>query len=330
MYTFKISQWVRWGLMVGLGVLAGFCDVLAQNQRVELVVTGEASGGHQTTIAQVEKQARADAMRKALEQAGVYLTSVTEIDLAEITRDEVAAWTRGLVRVLEVLTSETTFDAEMKAFRCQVKLKVEVRVRDMDTLMTHVKQARVAETVQAPELAFEYRFMGSQSGLRGVSVPRHFAVGDVVQGGDAFQIWFRPDRDCYAYVINRDASGAVYVLFPHAQAISNRLVGGRGYTLPGDDQAYRFDDVTGTETFYLVVSPVEMADLEWMIARMGNGHDGAVAAMLDGTLRARGLRGAGIVTSGGKSQMKMSDGGQVTQMFKGRGVMVQTFTLDHR
>jgi len=299
----------------------------AQNSSLALEVTGEGSGGRETTIAQVEQQARADAMRKALEQAGIQLASVTQVDLGEMTQDEVTAWSRGLVRVIEVLSSKTIFDEKMKAFRCDVRIKVAVDIADMASLMSQVKPIPVDPAAQP--LTFEYRFLGFSPGLRGGRASQGLSSGDPVREGQEFQIWFKPDRECYAYVINRDASGAVYVLFPHDQAIANRLVGGQAYTLPEASQAYRFDQITGVETFYLVVSPVEMTDLEWMIRRMGKEGQGATAAMLDGTLRARGV---GVVSQR-KTQAEALDGQQmeqVTQMLKGNGAMIQIFTLDHR
>ena len=181
-------------------------------------------------------------------------------------------------------------------------------------------------------MGFEYLFVTNRSGETGLGSGSHLGSGSVVKAGDAFQIWFKPDRDCYAYVINRDASGAIYVLFPHQQAISNRLEAGRSYTLPGHDQAYQFDDISGVETFYLAVSPVKMADLEWMITRIQQGAGASMAAMLDGTLKAR-MRGAGTVVPGQKRQVKMPDGQvaeQVTEMLVGNGAMVQVFMLEHR
>ena len=157
-------------------------------------------------------------------------------------------------------------------------------------------------------------------------------AGSVVRAGEAFQIWFKPDRDCYAYVINRDASGAMYVLFPHEQAISNQLEAGRAYILPNREQAYQFDNISGTETFYLAVSPVSMDDLDWMIARIRQGEGSSMAAMLDGTLKAR-MRGAGAVIAGPKRQVETLGGRltqQVTQMLVGKGALVQVFTLEHR
>lgn len=301
-------------------------DSFAQSQTMIFEVVGEGSGGRQITIEAVEQQARADAMRKALEQAGVYVSSITQTDLAVVSRDEIEAWTQGLVRVLELLDLKTTFDEAIKAFHCTVRLKVEVRVQDMAVLMSRVQKAQPEQADRV--LGFEYLFTIN----RETGVGENLMAGSVVRAGDAFQIWFEPDRDCYAYVINRDASGAMYVLFPHEQAISNKLEAGHTYILPNREQAYQFDRITGTETFYLAVSPVAMVDLEWMITRIRQGEGSSMAAMLDGTLKAR-MRGAGAVVEGPKRQVETSGGlmrEQVTQMLVGKGALVQVFTLEHR
>jgi membrane-bound ClpP family serine protease len=49
-------------------------------------VTGEGSGGKQSTIAEVEQQAKQDAMRQAVEQAGVYLETNTQVDMARLSK----------------------------------------------------------------------------------------------------------------------------------------------------------------------------------------------------------------------------------------------------
>jgi hypothetical protein len=276
------------------------------------------------------------------------VSSETTLDLTVVTQDEIRAWTQGLVRVLEVLENTTVFDSNLKAFRCTVRLRVEVRAGDMKALMERVKETQQMEQVKEaqqveempvpgpPAMAFEYVLMGQRPSMGGIWQTRQLEDGSIVQSGDELQIWFRPDQDCYAYVINRDASGAVYVLFPHEQAVSNRLEAGRDYLLPSPDTAYRFDDVTGSEIFYLAVSPAPMPDLSWMIAGMKQA-DGerrmGMMAMLGGTLQARGVRGAGTVVPGRRQRFETASGGateQVTRMFEGSGARVQVIRLRHR
>ena len=108
-------------------------------------VTGEGSGGKESTIAEVEQMAKQDAMRQAVEQAGVYLQTETGVDMGMLTKDEIKSWSQGMVRVLQVLETTTDFNAEMKAFRCLMRIKAEVRTRDMSDMLERLKERLAAE-----------------------------------------------------------------------------------------------------------------------------------------------------------------------------------------
>ena len=105
--------------------------------------------------------------------------------------------------------------------------------------------------------------------------------------------------------------------------------------MPDRELFYELDDVVGLETFYLVVSPTPMADLEWIIGRiekLGDDASGMVAT-LDGTLRTRGARGAGKVVAARKTTGRLSSGKtveKVTEMIEGNGALVRVVTVDHR
>jgi hypothetical protein len=299
-------------------------------------VTGEGSGGKQSTIAEVEQQAKQDAMRQAVEQAGVYLETETGVDMGMLTKDEIKSWSQGMVKVLEVLENKTDYDPKIKAFNCQMRIRAEVRTRDMSDLLERVKQDRTAQASSETPLSFEYSFLAQRLMADGSWAEVRVKDGSVLNSGDQFQISVRADRDCYAYVINQDASGAVYVLFPHEEAVSNALSGEREYALPDREKFYELDEVVGLETFYIAVSPTPMADLEWMINRIKKlgGDNAGMVAMLDGTLKTRGgrTRGAGKVVSG-KKKGKLSSGKaveQVTEMIEGKGALVRVISLDHR
>ena len=197
-------------LSLALFIGRGPSETVETGQDVLLVeVTGEGSGGKTSTIAQVEGRARQAALRQAVEQAGVYLESTTRVNMAEISKDEIQSWAQGFVKVLEVLESTTDFDPKMKAFRCEMRLKVEVRTRDMSELLDRVKQDRAAQTAAKQSLAFEYSFLAQRRMADGTWAEVRVKDGSVLRSGDQFQISVRADRDCHAYVINQDASGKV-------------------------------------------------------------------------------------------------------------------------
>ena len=328
---------MRYALLAFLSIsLIGFA-LSAQENVIVVEVTGESSGGTDVSPQKVMQLAREDAKRKALERAGVYMESESKTEMAMITKDEVQSWAQGFVKVLEEQEPEMGFDPKLKATHCKIQIKAEVHTRDMSELLERAKKERMAQAAVAQPLSFEYSFLAQRQLAGGDWGEVRVKDGSTLRSGDQFQISIRADRDCHAYVINQDASGAVYVLFPHEQAISNRLTGGREYALPDRDLFYQLDDVVGLETFYLAVSPTPMADLEWIIGRIEKlGSDaGGMIAMLDGALKSRGgrTRGAGKVVPGRKKTAKLTSGKaeeQVTEMIKGKGALVRVITLDHR
>ena len=326
----------RLPILLAILFLVASIDILHSEENTLVVeVSGESSGGKESTIAQVEDQAKQAALGQAVEQAGVYLESTTEVNMAEISKDEIQSWAQGFVKVLEVLANKTDFDPELKAFRCEMLLKVEVRTRDMSELLERVKQDRASQAAAEQPLSFEYSFLAQRRMEGGEWAEVRVKDGSVLRSGDQFQISVRADRDCRGYVINQDASGKVYVLFPHEKARSNRLTGGREYSLPDRDLFYELDDVVGLETFYLAASPTPMADLEWIIdqiEKLGEDASGMVA-VLDGTLRKRGGRTRGTKVAAKKSKGMLSSGEtveKVTEMIEGRGALVRVVTVDHR
>ena len=200
-----------------------------------------------------------------------------------------------------------------------------------------MKQDRKAQSAATAPLTFEYSFLAQREMADGSMAEVRVKDGSVLRSGDQFQITLRADRDCHAYVINQDASGAAYVLFLHEEAVSNTLKGKREYALPDRDKFYELDEVVGLETFYLTVSPTPMVDLKWMISRIEKlgGDAKGMVALLDGTLKTRGARtrGAGKVVSSKKNKALPSSGKtveQVTEIIEGKGALVRVISLDHR
>ena len=200
-----------------------------------------------------------------------------------------------------------------------------------------MKQDWKAQSAATAPLALSTAFWRSAKWLTDPLAEVRVKDGSVLRSGDQFQITLRAERDCHAYVINQDASGAAYVLFPHEEAVSNTLKGKREYALPDRDKFYELDEVVGLETFYLTVSPTPMVDLKWMISRIEKlgGDAKGMVALLDGTLKTRGARtrGAGKVVSSKKNKALPSSGKtveQVTEIIEGKGALVRVISLDHR
>jgi len=319
--------WLTWSLLFHI-CLSGrvYPQETSHAEVVTVVVVGEASGGSQSTIEEVERQAWEDAVRKAVEQvAGVYVTSETTVSMGAVSKDEILSWAQGLVKVLEVVDTQTDYDADFKAFRCRKRIRAEVRARETRELLARVGREQEAQARQSEPTSFIYEFRGRRKQADGTWLPLTISERGEVRSGDQIQIAFEAKQDCYAYVINQDASGQVFVLFPHEEAISNALTAGLEYVLPDRGKFYELDDVVGEETFYLAVSRTPMSDLEWMIRRTKRGEDPSATAMLNGTLRARGLRAASRIVSDSDGSVSAPTG-----RVAGAGAMVEVVTITHR
>lgn len=100
-------------------------------------------------------------------------------------------------------------------------------------------------------------------------VPVPMQNGDVLhwrgslEESDKFKIFFRPDRDCFVYVVLVDSTGFVQVLHPAAGVGVPTRAGTGTFLPPGDlDLAYAVDQHRGLETIYFVASLQRRTDLE--------------------------------------------------------------------
>jgi len=92
-----------------------------------ITATGEYRMGDNDTRTDAKRLALLDAKRLALEQAGTYLESVTEVKNLGVTRDELNAYTAGIVEVTEVSTKDV-LEAITHVLRVQVVTKIDTGV----------------------------------------------------------------------------------------------------------------------------------------------------------------------------------------------------------
>ena len=80
--------------------------------------------------------------------------------------------------------------------------------------------------------------------------------------GDRYFLYFRPQQDCYAYVLQEDSAGKRTLLFP-PESGSALVRMGSDYWVPRFGAGYSLDSQVGDETLYLVATswPLE-GDLE--------------------------------------------------------------------
>ncbi|OGW66524.1 MAG: hypothetical protein A3H49_06670 [Nitrospirae bacterium RIFCSPLOWO2_02_FULL_62_14] len=100
-----------------------------------ITATGEYRMGDNDTRTDAKRLALLEAKRLALEQAGTYLESVTEVKNLGVARDELNAYTAGIVEVTELDTKDV-LDGATHIIRVEVTAKIDTEVvwRQVDAL----------------------------------------------------------------------------------------------------------------------------------------------------------------------------------------------------
>jgi len=100
-----------------------------------IVSIGEYRMGDNDTRADAKRLALLDAKRLALEQAGVYIEGITEVKSLDLAKEEIRAYTAGIVEVIEQKT-HTEMDGESTVVHVDVTAKIDTDVvtRQVDAL----------------------------------------------------------------------------------------------------------------------------------------------------------------------------------------------------
>jgi len=134
-------------------------------------------------------------------------------------------------------------------------------VINIKAMEEYARAAAITEKQQVSKSSDEIQFYFAFYDANG----RRLREGDVVHENDQYQIMVQPFQRCYLYIINRDASGAVYPVFPRDEIITtNPLEPGTEYYFPDGDNMLAFDDVVGIENFYIVASLSPLNDIDML------------------------------------------------------------------
>jgi len=87
---------------------------------------------------------------------------------------------------------------------------------------------------------------------------------DTLRSGDGYFFLLRVTSQCYVYLFQVDATGAVYRLFPNAQFNTppNPIPPGQKIVLPNAREAFYLDNTIGQEEIYLFASRDRVPELE--------------------------------------------------------------------
>ncbi|MBM3299594.1 MAG: DUF4384 domain-containing protein, partial [Deltaproteobacteria bacterium] len=110
---------------------------------------------------------------------------------------------------------------------------------------------------------------------------RPLTDGADLRSGSLVGVSFRPESDCFVYIMWRDSSGQMGRLFPNPELTEGNVVAkaGKNYWLPmkggeeAQDRWYMLDDAPGEETIYFVASRERNPKLEQLyesLTRLGD------------------------------------------------------------
>jgi hypothetical protein len=91
------------------------------------------------------------------------------------------------------------------------------------------------------------------------------------EAGDKLKVSFRPNCDCFVYVIGIDATGFVAQIFPDPDSsIGNPVEAGKEYMFPQGDMWWGLDDFRGVETVYFFASYTRRTDIEQLVENLAS------------------------------------------------------------
>lgn len=108
--------------------------------------------------------------------------------------------------------------------------------------------------------------------------PVEVAADTVFHAGDRVRFTVEPNGPGYLYIVKQGTSGMWETVFPSADAADtgNHVEGWRSYTMPPRSRL-AFDEQTGTEKIFIVLSRVEVRDLERLMYSLKKGQQPAAA-----------------------------------------------------
>lgn len=115
-----------------------------------MTATGEYRMGDNDTRTDAKRLALLDAKRLALERVGTFLEGVTEVKNFGLSRDEIRAYTAGIVEVVEQAT-RTEMEGQTTVVRVDVQCRIDTAALTEQIAALRQNEEAKAELVQARE-----------------------------------------------------------------------------------------------------------------------------------------------------------------------------------
>ena len=152
-------------LSASTGLLAWLAVSPADAELRTITATGEYRMGDNDTRTDAKRLALMDAKRLALEQAGTYLESVSEVKNLQVSRDEIRTYAAGIVEVKEQAAS-SKMEGETTVVHVDVTVQIDTAVvaRQIDALRKneHAKEELQQARAEAERLKQEVEAKGRE------------------------------------------------------------------------------------------------------------------------------------------------------------------------
>ena len=127
--------------------------------------------------------------------------------------------------------------------------------------------------------------------------------GDTLMSGDKVHLLVKPNQRCFIYMVNQDAKGNVYSIFPNPTQRYKALEAGKEYHIPAEESSFELDEVTGTETIYVTASLQPVQEIEQLIFQ-----DKVEAVQKEKLLNHIATRGFAKIVKGNDVKVKLEKG----------------------
>ncbi|ACI20577.1 DUF4384 domain-containing protein [Thermodesulfovibrio yellowstonii] len=172
----------------------------ASEKSVWVEATGEAYMSEIDTPKEVIARAKADAQRKAIEQAvGVFLKSHTIVSNSQLAEDLIYASVRGKINKVEII-KEGWDEKDRNIYKVSLRAFVEPIYPEKE---------------------------------HGLSVKLSLSKADLKEG-DEVKIFYQANKDCYVYIFSIAADGSVTLLLPNSIMKDNFIRGQEIYSFPSE------------------------------------------------------------------------------------------------
>lgn len=285
---------------------------------------GEAQLGEGTKKGVYEK-AKKEALRKAIEEnAGITVSVSSTMKNWELTEDVVQSFNRAYVKSVKEISYDYDRNAEKGVYVGEFVIDMAsiAKMAEAEKVLAENKNRKVGASV----------FLFDGEG-------RMISEGATVSQGMRFNLMVQPIGDTHAYIVNRDSSGNLMLIFPNRDISShtNPLRAGLQYFFPPreSDRVFAFDGNPGRERFYILLSSVPMADMDTLFEQMAQvGPDERVnlGPIIQQRMAARGLA---LQSKSTQATISVSNGGEsrsekrVGELLEGTGAFVKRVQLIH-